>query len=358
MLILMEANATRAQIDRVCDRVRELGYSPHEMPGTQRVAIGITGNKAGIDPGPFKRLEGVQDAVAVSRPYKLVGREMKPEGTVIQVAGTTVGGGSLTIMAGPCSVENRDQVLSTARHTREYGATILRGGAFKPRTSPYDFQGLREEGLELLAEAREETGMPIITEVKDTETLQLVARYADILQVGARNMQNFTLLEAIGALDKPVMLKRGMSASVKEWLMAAEYIVSRGNHKVMLCERGIRTFETTTRNTLDLGILPLLREMTHLPIIVDPSHGTGVAKAVTPLARAATAVGVDGIMVEVHPEPAKALSDGPQALTFPMFETLMVELGKVTGALDQPLATLSPGASKAEAASVGDEARA
>ncbi len=357
MLILMEAEATRAQIDRVCDRVRELGYAPHEMPGAQRVAIGVTGNKGGIDPGHFKRLDGVHDAVAVSRPYKLVGREVNPEGTIVEVAGTRIGGGELTVMAGPCSVESRDQVLSTARHVRSLGATILRGGAFKPRTSPYDFQGLREEGLELLAEAREATGMPIITEVKDTETLPLVARYADILQVGARNMQNFTLLEAIGGLDKPVMLKRGMSASVKEWLMAAEYIVSRGNLNVVLCERGIRTFETATRNTLDLGIIPLLRGMTHLPIIVDPSHGTGVAAAVTPLARAATAVGVDGIMVEVHPEPAKALSDGPQALTFPMFETLMAEVSKVAGAIGQPVAQLST-PSKTPSTSAHDEARA
>lgn len=352
MLIVMAPNATREQIDAVCDRVRELGFSPHEIPGAQRMAIGITGNKGGIDPGHFKRLPAVEDAVAVSRPYKLVSKQVKPERTVVDVRGVRIGNGSLTVIAGPCSVESREQVLSTAAHVREHGSALLRGGAFKPRTSPYDFQGLRQEGLELLAEAREQTGMPIITEVKDTDTLPLVARYADVLQVGARNMQNFTLLEAIGSMNKPVMLKRGMSASVKEWLMAAEYIVSRGNYNVILCERGIRTFETATRNTLDLGIVPVLRDLTHLPIIVDPSHGTGVAKAVTPMARAAVAAGVDGIMVEVHPEPAKALSDGPQALTFDMFTNLMSEVGRVANALGQELETVAAKGEAAAAAAV------
>jgi 3-deoxy-7-phosphoheptulonate synthase len=337
MLIVMHANATSADVDAVCGRIRELGWTPNEIPGSTRLAIGITGNKGAIDPALFNRLPGVLDAVAVSKPYKLVSREVKPDDTVIEVRGTKIGGGSLTVMAGPCSVESREQTLSTARHVRAGGATILRGGAFKPRTSPYDFQGLRQEGLELLAEARSETGMPIITEVKDTETLALVAEYADILQIGARNMQNFSLLEAVGALGKPVMLKRGMSSTVKEWLMAAEYVVSRGNYQVILCERGIRTFETLTRNTLDLGIVPLLRQITHLPIIVDPSHGTGVASAVPALARAAVATGVDGIMVEVHPDPSKALSDGPQALTFDVFTGMMADLKKVAGALGQPL---------------------
>jgi 3-deoxy-7-phosphoheptulonate synthase len=337
MLIVMHANATSADVDAVCGRIRELGWTPNEIPGSTRLAIGITGNKGAIDPALFNRLPGVLDAVAVSKPYKLVSREVKPDDTVIEVRGTKIGGGSLTVMAGPCSVESREQTLSTARHVRAGGATILRGGAFKPRTSPYDFQGLRQEGLELLAEARSETGMPIITEVKDTETLPLVAEYADILQIGARNMQNFSLLEAVGALGNPVMLKRGMSSTVKEWLMAAEYVVSRGNYQVILCERGIRTFETLTRNTLDLGIVPLLRQITHLPIIVDPSHGTGVASAVPALARAAVATGVDGIMVEVHPEPSKALSDGPQALTFDVFTGMMADLKKVAAALGQPL---------------------
>jgi 3-deoxy-7-phosphoheptulonate synthase len=337
MLVMMQSNATPEQIAAVCDRIRELGFAPHEIPGASRMAIGITGNKSGLDPALFNRLPGVQDAVPVSRPYKLVSREVKPDDTVIEVGGTKIGGGSLTVIAGPCSVETREQVLSTARHVREHGATVLRGGAFKPRTSPYEFQGLREEGLQILAEARQDTGMPVITEVKDTDSLPLVARYADILQIGARNMQNFSLLEAVGALKKPVMLKRGLSSTVKEWLMAAEYIVSRGNYQVILCERGIRTFETLTRNTLDLGIVPLLREITHLPVVVDPSHGTGVAKAVGPLARAAAATGVDGVMVEVHPKPETALSDGPQALTFEMFAGMMGELRRVAAALGQPL---------------------
>ncbi|MCB9578929.1 MAG: 3-deoxy-7-phosphoheptulonate synthase [Polyangiaceae bacterium] len=338
MLIVMSQGATAAQIEAVCERIRELGYTPNEIPGAVRIAIGITGNKTALDPALFNRLPGVFDAVPVSKPYKLVSREVKPDDTVIQVGNTKIGGGNLTLMAGPCSVESREQVLNTARHVKKHGATVLRGGAFKPRTSPYDFQGLREEGLKLLAEARDETGMPIITEVKDTETLGLVAEYADILQIGARNMQNFSLLEAVGSLGKPVMLKRGMSSTVKEWLMAAEYIVSRGNYEVILCERGIRTFETLTRNTLDLGVVPLLREITHLPVIVDPSHGTGVATAVTPMARAAVAAGVDGVMVEVHPDPAKALSDGPQALTFDMFEALSQDLERVAGVLGQKLA--------------------
>lgn len=340
MLILMKGDATPEQIEGVCERIRDLGLGPHPIPGAQRVAIGITGNKGALDPALFNRLPGVADAVSVSKPYKLVSREVKPDDTVLEIGGTRVGGGYLSIIAGPCSVEHRDQVLSTADHVASRGATLLRGGAFKPRTSPYDFQGLREDGLQLLAEARDRTGLPIVTEVKDTDTVPLVAKYADVLQVGARNMQNFSLLEALGALGKPVMLKRGMSATVKEWLMAAEYIVSRGNYQVILCERGIRTFETTTRNTLDLGIVPLLREMTHLPVIVDPSHGTGVARAVTPMARAAVATGVDGIMVEVHPEPAKALSDGPQALTFPAFDAMMDEVGRLARALGQPLAEL------------------
>ncbi len=338
MLIVMQTGATSDQINAVCDRVRELGLVPNEIPGSMRLAIGVTGNKGALDPALFNRMPGVLEAVAISKPYKLVSREVKPDDTVIELGKTAVGGGALCVMAGPCSVETREQVLGTAHHVRKHGATILRGGAFKPRTSPYDFQGLREEGLQLLAEAREETGMPIITEVKDTETLGLVAKYADILQIGARNMQNFSLLEAVGNLGKPVMLKRGLSSTVKEWLMAAEYIVSRGNYQVMLCERGIRTFETLTRNTLDLGIVPLLKQITHLPIIVDPSHGTGVAMAVTPLARAAVATGVDGVMVEVHPSPDKALSDGPQALTFEMFGEMMDQLRKIAGAMGQALA--------------------
>jgi 3-deoxy-7-phosphoheptulonate synthase len=337
MVITMQKDATADQIRAVADRVRELGFIPHEMPGAQRTAICITGNKGPLDPSLFTRFEGVADAVPISQPYKLVSRELKPDSTVVEVRGVKIGGGSFCVMAGPCSVETRDQVMSTAEHVKKHGAHMLRGGAFKPRTSPYDFQGLKEEGLKMLAEARDATNMPVITEVKDAETLPLVAQYADVLQIGARNMQNFSLLERVGELGKPVMLKRGLSSTVKEWLMAAEYIVSRGNRNVILCERGIRTFETLTRNTLDLGVLPLLRSITHLPIIVDPSHGTGVAKAVTPLARAAAATGVDGVMVEVHPNPAKALSDGPQALTFPMFEDMMLEVRRIAKVMGQTM---------------------
>jgi 3-deoxy-7-phosphoheptulonate synthase len=338
MVITMHKNATAEQILAVTERVRELGYTAHEMPGAQRTAICITGNKGPLDPSLFTRFEGVIDAVPVSQPYKLVSRELKPESTVVDVRGVKIGGDSFCVMAGPCSVENMDQLMSTAEHVKKHGAHMLRGGAFKPRTSPYDFQGLKEGGLKMLAEARDATGLPVVTEVKDVETLPLVAEYADVLQIGARNMQNFSLLERVGELGKPVMLKRGISSTVKEWLMAAEYIVSRGNRNVILCERGIRTFETMTRNTLDLGVLPLLRHITHLPIVVDPSHGTGVARAVTPLARAATATGVDGIMVEVHPNPAQALSDGPQALTFPMFEDMMRDVVRIVQVMGQSLA--------------------
>jgi 3-deoxy-7-phosphoheptulonate synthase len=337
MLILMRSGATPAQIDAACQAVRDLGLVPHPIAGATRTAIGITGNRGPLEPSLFTALDGVADAVPVSQPYKLVSREVKPEDTIVTVGPARIGGGSLCVMAGPCSVETREQVLTTARHVKAGGATMLRGGAFKPRTSPYEFQGLREEGLAILAEARDETGLPIITEVKDTESLPLVARYADVLQVGARNMQNFSLLERLGDLDKPVMLKRGLASTVKEWLMAAEYIVSRGNRRVILCERGIRTFETATRNTLDLGIVPLLRQKTHLPIVIDPSHGTGYAAGVTPMARAAVATGVDGVMVEVHPDPCKALSDGPQALTFAMFDAMMADVRAIAAVMKQAL---------------------
>jgi len=326
MLIVMHTGAAPQEIESVKEKIGSLGLTAHTIPGAQRVAIGITGNKAGLDPDLFVLMDGVKDVIRVSQPYKLVSREVKPDDTVVVVNGVKIGGGDFCVIAGPCSVETREQVLSTAEHVKAHGAHMLRGGAYKPRTSPYEFQGLKLEGLKLLAEARERTGLPIVTEVKDTETLRAVAEYADILQIGARNMQNFSLLEAVGESRKPVLLKRGPSATVREWLMAAEYIVARGNYQVILCERGIRTFETATRNTLDLGIVPVLREMTHLPIIIDPSHGTGRAVAVTPMSRAAAATGADGIIVEVHPNPASALSDGPQALTFPMFEKMMHEV--------------------------------
>jgi 3-deoxy-7-phosphoheptulonate synthase len=329
MLILMNPGATEADIAAVCDRIRELGFKPHEIPGQTRVAIGITGNQGPLDPSLFERFPAVAEAVPVSRPWKLVSREVKPDDTVIEIAGPSagpvkIGGGTFTVMAGPCAVESKEQLMASATAVHAAGARILRGGAFKPRSSPYSFQGLKNDGLDLLAGARAACGgMPVITEVVDTRDVPLVAEKADILQIGARNMQNFALLEAVGELRKPVMLKRGMSATIQEWLMAAEYILSRGNYQVMLCERGIRTFETTTRNTLDLGCLPTVRRLTHLPIIVDPSHGTGDYRSVPALARAAVACGVDGLMVEVHPDPARALSDGPQSLTPANFAKLM-----------------------------------
>jgi 3-deoxy-7-phosphoheptulonate synthase len=333
MLILMKADASAQDIDGVCERIRSLGFKPHQIPGQTRTAIGITGNQGALEASLFQSLSGVADAVPVSRPWKLVSREVKPEDTVITLAGPTaspakIGGGHFVVMAGPCAVESREQLLAAAHAIHEHGAKILRGGAFKPRTSPYAFQGLKNDGLDLLSEARAATGgTPVITEVVDTRDVALVAEKADILQVGARNMQNFALLEAVGEQRKPVMLKRGMSATIQEWLMAAEYILARGNYQVILCERGIRTFETMTRNTLDLGSLPTIRRLTHLPIIVDPSHGTGDYRSVPALAKAAVASGVcDGLMIEVHPEPAKALSDGPQSLTPKNFAKLMTQV--------------------------------
>jgi 3-deoxy-7-phosphoheptulonate synthase len=292
--------------------------------------LGITGNKGALDPGQFQMLEGVADAIPVSKPYKLVSREMNEKTTVITWPnGASIGGDKFAVFAGPCAVESRDQVLKTAEVVAKSGARFLRGGAFKPRTSPYAFQGLKEEGLKLLAEARKATGLLVTTEVKDTETLPMVEEYTDILQIGARNMQNFSLLEAVGKSKKPVMLKRGMSATIQEWLLAAEYIMSQGNYRVILCERGIRTYENATRNTLDLNAIPVLRNMTHLPLMVDPSHAVGISWAVRPLARASVAAGADGLMVEVHPDPSKALSDGPQSLTFGEFEKLMGEVKSI-----------------------------
>jgi len=338
MLILMKPEATEADIAEVMGVIQSLGFAGHRIPGAQRIAIGITGNQGAIDPAHFVRVGGVAEAVAVSKPFKLVSREVKVEDTAItlQAAGGAAaqfGGGRFAVIAGPCAVENRDQLLITADAVKAGGATVLRGGAFKPRTSPYAFQGMKEEGLKLLAEARARTALPVVTEVVDTRDIELVAEYADMVQIGARNMQNFALLEAAGSLRKPVMLKRGLSATIQEFLMAAEYVVKNGNYQVLLCERGIRTFETMTRNTLDLGSIPLIKRLTHLPIIIDPSHGTGDWRSVPALARAAVAVGADGLMVEVHPDPAKALSDGPQSLTPPKFAEMMVEVRAVARAV-------------------------
>mgnify|MGYP001172364945 CR=1 FL=1 len=326
MLILMQQNATKEQIDAVCKRIVEIGFKPHEIPGTMRVAIGITGNEGPVSPENFMDLEGVADCVPVSNAHKLVSREVKPEPTIVRVGDVAVGDGSLTIIAGPCSVESREQIFRSAEIVAKSGARMLRGGAFKPRTSPYAFQGLKQEGLRLLEQVRDAFGLKIVTEVKDSETLTEVAAVADVLQIGARNMQNFSLLEACGRLRKPVLLKRGISATLKELFMAAEYLLSFGNYDVMLCERGIRTFETMTRNTFDISAVPMIKKHTHLPVIADPSHGVGLAWAVPPMARAAVVAGADGVMVEMHPHPEKALSDGQQSLTLAEYERLANEM--------------------------------
>src|SRR5512134_385673 len=338
MLVVMKPHATQAEIDAVVERIRAMGLSAHPIPGAQRVAIGITGNKGPLDPDLFTILPGVSDAIRVSQPFKLVSREVKEEDTVIDVGGVPLGGREIAIMAGPCSVESREQILEAARAVKAAGARFLRGGAFKPRTSPYEFQGLAEEGLKLLALAREETGLKVVTEVMDAETLPMVADYADVLQIGARNMQNYSLLKQLGDVRKPVLLKRGPSATIKEWLMAAEYVVSRGNYAVALCERGIRTFETMTRNTLDLNAVPVLKSLTHLPVVVDPSHGIGLRRHVPAMARAGIAAGADAIIVEVHPRPECALSDGQQSLTPHEFEELMRQVRVIAGAVGRAIA--------------------
>jgi 3-deoxy-7-phosphoheptulonate synthase len=325
MLVVMTVSATEAEIAAVRQHIEAAGLTPHESRGQERVVIGVVGD-VGLRKeqvmGHLAVLPGVESVTPISKPFKLTSREFHPADTLVEVAGTTIGGGVLTVMAGPCSVESREQILRTADAVAAAGATILRGGAFKPRTSPYSFQGLGFEGLRFLVEARERTGLPIVTEVMEPANVALVAAQADILQVGARNMQNYSLLMAVGHVDRPVMLKRGLSATIEEWLMAAEYVVSSGNPRVILCERGIRTFETYTRNTLDLTAVPLLHRLTHLPVIVDPSHATGKRWLVRPMALAAVAAGADGIMVEVHPDPDAALSDGEQSLTLEQFADL------------------------------------
>ncbi|MBK8312623.1 MAG: 3-deoxy-7-phosphoheptulonate synthase [Acidobacteria bacterium] len=311
MIIAMQATATESQIQHICDRIREFGYQPHIIKGTERTVIAAVGpgdKKEHIE--SLKSAEGVEDAFPIIQPFKLVSKEVKKQKTTIKLGDVTIGDGGFVVMAGPCSVEGREQLMTTAVAVAASGAHFLRGGAYKPRTSPYDFQGMAEEGLKLLAEAREQTGLKVITEVLDTEDVKIVGEYADILQVGARNMQNFALLKKLGEVKKPIMLKRGLSATIKEFLLSAEYIVSHGNPEVILCERGIRTFETATRNTLDLAAVPLLNELTHLPVVVDPSHATGKRSLVRPLAKASVAVGADGLMAEVHPRPEEAWSDG------------------------------------------------
>jgi 3-deoxy-7-phosphoheptulonate synthase len=314
MLIVMTVGATPQQVERVIERISALGLRAHPIPGAQRVAIGITGNQSAVEPAHFENLPGVLEVIPVSHPYKLVSREAKPESTVVMVSGVPVGGDNFAVVAGPCSVENAEQTLTIARHVRAAGAQILRGGAFKPRTSPYAFQGLGEAGLAILRDVGREVQMPVVSEALDERSLGLVTEYCDMIQIGARNMQNYSLLRAVGRLRKPVLLKRGMAATVEEFLMAAEYVLAEGNYQVVLCERGIRTFTDHTRNTLDLAAVVAVQRLSHLPIIVDPSHGTGKRHKVVPLARAAAAVGADGLMIEVHHEPSQALSDASQAI--------------------------------------------
>jgi 3-deoxy-7-phosphoheptulonate synthase len=326
MLIVMESGATEEQIRSVIDRIQSLGLRAHPIPGAERTAIGITGNRGSLDPAEFEILPGVQEAIRVTKPYKLVSREVKAADSIIQVGGRPVGGPRLTIIAGPCAVESEARTLAIAREVAGAGADLFRAGAFKPRTSPYSFQGLGLQGLKILARVREETRLPIVTEAVDEESMAMVEDHADAVQIGARNMQNFSLLKRAGKSKLPVFLKRGLSATLEEFLMAAEYIVSEGNYQVFLCERGVRTFADHTRNTLDLAIVPAVKHLSHLPILVDPSHGTGRRDKVVPLARAAVAVGADGVMVEVHDDPARALSDGPQAILPDQFAALVADI--------------------------------
>ena len=326
MLIVMKADATEQEIDHVIGIIQELGYKPHAMAGATRTAIGITGNQGAVEVARFESLPGVAEAIRVSKPYKLITLDLRPERTIVCVGDATIGGDELAIIAGPCAIESRTQALTVAKAVRRSGARFFRGGAFKPRTSPYAFQGLGEEGMKILAEVRDIYGLKIVTEALDEAGVDLVERYGDMIQIGARSMQNFSLLRRVGRSPLPVLLKRGLSATLEEWLLAAEYIMVEGNYQVVLCERGIRTFAQHTRNTLDLAVIPAVRCISHLPVIVDPSHGTGKNYMVTPLARAGVAVGADGLIIEVHDQPEYALSDGAQALTLEQYDRLVDEV--------------------------------
>lgn len=329
MIVVMNSGATPAQIENILDRLEKLGFNIHLSEGVERTIIGAIGDKTILNEVALEAMPGVEKVVPILQPYKLVSREFKRDDSVVRVGDLEFGGKQIHVMAGPCAVESWEQLMESAEAVRNAGATILRGGAFKPRTSPYAFQGLEEEGLRMLAEARDKTGLKIVTEVVDPRNVELVARYADILQIGARNMQNFFLLKEVSTVNKPVLLKRGPSATTEEWLMAAEYIMAGGNYNVILCERGIRTFESYLRNTLDLSAVPVAKELSHLPVIVDPSHATGKWKYVKPMAMASIAAGADGLIIEVHPNPAQALCDGPQSLTPQNFATMMQEAGKI-----------------------------
>jgi len=337
VLVVMERNATPELVNRVCEEIKKMGLKAHPMEGTQRTAIGVTGNDGQADPNRILTLKGVRDIVRITPPYKLVSREHKAEDTVVKVGGVSIGGREFAVMAGPCAVENRDQCLTIAEKVTASGARIFRGGAFKPRTSPYSFQGLGEKGLEILAEVREKFGLVIVTEAMDTETLDMVASYTDIIQIGARNMQNYSLLKKAGKADKPVLLKRGISATLEELLMAAEYVMAEGNENVILCERGVRSASNHRHNVLDLSAVPFVKRYSHLPIIADPSHGTGSRDRVVPLSRAALAAGADGLLIEVHHEPSKALSDAAQAVSPDDFEDLMKVMRQMAPVLDRTL---------------------
>ncbi len=339
MLVIMKSNATDEEIEAVCRKIESLGYRAHPIPGSTRTAVGITGNQGPVEAAALESMPGVAECIPVSKPYKLVLREIKEETTIIDLGdGVRIGGKELAIIAGPCAVENREQTKTIAASVAAAGARLFRGGAYKPRTSPYSFQGLAEDGLKILDEVRSEFGLKIVTEAIDVENLELVERYSDIIQIGARNMQNYSLLKRAGKSHRPVLLKRGISATLDELLMAAEYILSEGNYNVILCERGIRTFADHTRNTLDLSVIPAVQRISHLPILVDPSHGTGRREKVLPLSRAAIAVGADGLMIEVHHRPEDALSDGYQSIKPPEFLQLMKEIRQIAAVLGRTVA--------------------
>lgn len=341
MLIVMKSDATSSDIEQVLQTIEALGFRGHAMPGENRTAIGVTGNPGAIDPAHFENLPGVADAIRVTQPYKLISRDLRPEKSIVKVGTATVGGGNLAIIAGPCALENREQVFTTAETVAKSGAEFFRGGAFKPRTSPYAFQGLGLEGLKMLAEVRDQFGLNIVTEAMDEHGIDAVAKYADCIQIGARNMQNFSLLKYAGQTRAPILLKRGLSATLDELLLAAEYIMAEGNYDVILCERGIRTFANHARNTLDLSIVPAVHRLTHLPIIVDPSHGTGHNYMVAPLARAGVAVGADGLIIEVHPHPEAALCDGAQALTHAQYLELASQIRALQELFAEPAVMLA-----------------
>jgi 3-deoxy-7-phosphoheptulonate synthase len=337
MLIVMNAGAGAAEIDAVVAAVRGMGLTPHPLPGAMRTAIGITGNTAAIDPEPLETLSGVLEIIRVTKPYKLASREMHLDDTIVRTPQTTIGPGTFTIIAGPCSVENEEITLRTAEFLVSRGVRLMRAGAFKPRSSPYSFQGLEMEGLKILEQARSRTGIGIVTELMDAAHAEAVERAADIVQIGTRNMQNFSLLKRVATMRRPVLLKRGMAATLEEWLMAAEYVLAGGNYQVVLCERGVRTFSDHTRNTLDLSVIPPAKQFSHLPVLVDPSHGTGKRAYVPAMAKAALAAGADGLLLEVHPDPDHAMSDGAQTLDFAQFDELLESLRRLAGALERTL---------------------